>query len=65
MKKSVTVETEETKSRTETENLLGNTPRIMSDPGTETSSSASITSEEVKIKSIISSPLQVIARNQK
>ena len=48
MKRSVTVETEETDSSTETENLLGHTPRRMSDSEIETSSSEAVTSEGVE-----------------
>ena len=46
MKRSVAVENEEINSSTETESFLENTPRRMSDPKTETSSSVSVTSEE-------------------
>ena len=42
MKKSVTVETEETNSRTETETLSENTSRRISDPETKTSPSVSV-----------------------
>ena len=48
MIRSVAVETEETDSITETESLLGHTPRRMSDPQTETSSSEAVTSEDVE-----------------
>ena len=54
MKKSVAVETEETDSSTETENLLEHAPRRMSNPENQTSSSVSVTSEEVarRIKAV-------------
>ena len=48
MKKSVAVETEQNDSSTETESLLAHTPRKMSDPEIETSSSESVTSEDVE-----------------
>ena len=47
MKKTVAVDTEETDSSTETESLIENTLRRMSDHEVETSPSVSITSEEV------------------
>ena len=48
MKRSVAVETEENDSSTETESLLAHTPRRMSDPEIETSSSEAVTSEDVE-----------------
>ena len=49
MKRSVAIETEETEdSSTETESLLGHTPRRMSDPEIETSSSEAVTLEDVE-----------------
>ena len=48
MKRSIAVETEETDSSTETESFLGHTPRRMSDPEIETSSSEAVTSEDVE-----------------
>ena len=48
MKTSVAVETEGTDSRTETESALAHTPRRMSDPEIETSSSEAVTSGGVQ-----------------
>ena len=48
MKRSVAVVTEETDVSTETENLLAHTPRRLSDPKVEKSSSEAITSENVE-----------------
>ena len=48
MKRSLAVETEVTDSNTETESLLAHTPRRMSDPEIETSSSEAVTSEDVE-----------------
>ena len=48
MKRSFAVETEETDSSTETESSLGHTPRRMSDPEIETSSSETVTSGDVE-----------------
>ena len=48
MKTSVAVETKENDSSTETESLLAHTPRRMSDPEIETSSSEAVTSEDVE-----------------
>ena len=47
MKKTVSVETEETDSSTETGSSIENTPRKMSDHEMETSPSVSVMSEEV------------------
>ena len=48
MKKFVAVETEGTESSTETRSLPAHTPRRMSDPEIETSSSEALTSEDVE-----------------
>ena len=48
MKRSVAVETEENDTSTETESLLARTPRRMSDPEIETSTSEAGTSEDVE-----------------
>ena len=48
MKKSVAVETKENYSSTEFESILAHTPRRMSDPENETSSSGAVTSEDVQ-----------------
>ena len=47
MRRSVAVETEETDNSTETESSLERTPRRMSDPEDETSTSEAVTSEDV------------------
>ena len=46
MKRSVAVEIDETDSSTETESLLGYTPKRMSNLETETSSSEAVTPED-------------------
>ena len=63
MKTSVAVETEETDSSTETESLLRHTPRRMSDPKIETSSSEAVTFEDVEcqIRALIDPLTQQLA----
>ena len=58
MKRTLVVETDEVDSSTETESLIEITPRRMSDHEVETSSSVSVTSEEVarQIK-VVTDPL--------
>ena len=48
MTRSVVVQTEENDKSTETESLLAHTPRRMSDPEIETSSSEAVSSEDVE-----------------
>ena len=47
MKRFIVIETDEIESSTETESLINNTTRRMSDHEIENSSSVSVTSEEV------------------
>ena len=63
MKRSAAVETEETDNRTETECLEENTPRKSSDPARETSTSVSVTSEEIsrQIKAVTDPLTQQLA----
>ena len=65
MKRYVAVETEETDSSTETESLTENTPRRMSYHKIETSSSASVRSEEVarQIKAVTDPLTQQLAHH--
>ena len=64
MKKSVAAKMEETDSSTETESLLENTPRRMSDPETFTAPSVSITFEKVarQIKAVTDPVTQQLAQ---
>ena len=48
LKRSVAVETEKNNSSTETESLLAHTPRRMSHPEIETSSTEAVTSEDIE-----------------
>ena len=50
MKKTVAVETEETDNCNETESLIENNPRKMSDHEIEASPTAFVTSEEVSLQ---------------
>ena len=64
MKKSVGVETAETDSRNETESLVEHTPRGKSNPKNETSTSESVTCEDVarQIRAITDPLTQQLAR---
>ena len=57
MKGPVAVETEETDCSTETESLLGHTPRRMSDPKIEKPSSEAVTLENVEDHLLKRSPV--------
>ena len=61
--KFIAVETKETDSSTETERLLGHSPRRMSDPEIETSSGETVTSEDVErqIRAVTDAPTQQLA----
>ena len=63
MKKAVAIETDEIDSSTETESLITNTPRRLSDHEKETSPSVSFMSEEVarQIKSVANPLIQKLA----
>ena len=63
MKRAVAVEIDETDSSTETESLIKNTPRKLSDHKVETSPSVSVTSEKFvcQIKAVTDSLTQQLA----